>query len=147
VTPDAFFFTPFVQWGLSCEACSSLTFSRIMGRQKASALLLAGSRMTAQELESAGLVTKILPKEGFLEQVMEVARGMVKLPKESLVTNKELMMRQWREDLLEVNRVEMELLRSQARGRESKEAIASFAKAQEEKKKNNKKRRAKMAKL
>ncbi|KAF2167155.1 hypothetical protein M409DRAFT_22584 [Zasmidium cellare ATCC 36951] len=133
--PDAFFFTPFAQWGLCAEGCSSLTFTRIMGRQKASALILGGARMTAAELESAGLVTKILPKENFLEEVLKIARGIVKLPKESLKTNKELMMRNLRGELLETNRMELELLRKQARTQESLGAIAGFAAETERKKK------------
>lgn len=80
--PDAIFFTPFVKWGLCAEACSSVTFMQIMGRQKAASLILAGERMTAQELESAGLITRILdvPKEGFLEEVMKIARRVATQP-------------------------------------------------------------------
>lgn len=125
--PNAIFFTPFVQWGICAEACSSLTFKSIMGRQKASALILAGQRMTPEELERAGLITKILPQEGFLEEVLKVARGVVKLPAEALKVNKELMMRGTREGLLKANDVELEVLRKQTRGSESKNAIAAFA--------------------
>ncbi|KAK4493784.1 hypothetical protein PRZ48_014969 [Zasmidium cellare] len=132
--PDAIFFTPFAQWGLCAEGCSSLTFTRIMGRQKASALILGGARMTAAELESAGLVTKILPKENFLEEVLKIARGIVKLPKGSLKTNKDLMMRGLRGQLLETNRVELEQLRKQARTRESLGAIEGFKEETERRK-------------
>ena len=51
-----------------------------MGRQKASSLILAGERMTAQELESAGMITKILPKDGFLDEVMKIARRVAAQP-------------------------------------------------------------------
>lgn len=142
-TPDAFFFTPFVQWGLCAEACSSYTFKSIMGRQKASALILGGARITAEELERAGLVTKVLNKEKFLDDVLDVAKGMVKLPKESLKLNKELIMRGTREDLLRINEVEMETLRKQAGGKESSEAISGF-KAAQEKKKKEKEQKAKL---
>lgn len=139
--PDALFFTPFVQWGLCAEGCSSLTFMRIMGRQKASALILGGQRMTAQELESAGLVTKILPKENFLGEVLNIAQGIAKLPPNSLKTNKELMMRTLRQELLDANRIELELLKKQTRGKESLDAIAGFAAETE------KRRKEKAAKL
>ncbi|EME41458.1 hypothetical protein DOTSEDRAFT_176606 [Dothistroma septosporum NZE10] len=133
--PDALFFTPFVQWGLCAEGCSSLTFMRIMGRQKASALILGGQRMTAQELESAGLVTKILPKENFMQEVLKIAQGVAKLPPQSLKTNKELLMRNLREELLEANRTELELLKKQCRGKESLDAIAGFAAETEKRRK------------
>ena len=90
--------------------------------------------MTAAELESAGLVTKILPKENFQEEVLKIARGMVKLPKDSLRVNKELMMRTLRAELLETNRVELELLRKQARTEESLGAIRGFKEEAERRK-------------
>lgn len=142
-TPDAIFFTPFVQWGLCAEACSSYTFKNIMGRQKASALILAGARMTADELERAGLITKILAKEGFLNGVLDVAKGMIKLPKESLKLNKKLMMRGTREDLLKINEVELENLGRQTRGKESHDAIRGF-KEMTERKKKEKEQKAKL---
>ncbi|CAK3824318.1 crotonase-like domain-containing [Lecanosticta acicola] len=134
-TPDSVFFTPFVQWGLCAEGCSSTTFLRIMGRQKASALILAGSRMTAHDLDAMGLVTKILPQEGFLDGVLEIARGTARLPKQSLQVNKALMMRTSRAELLETNRVEMEALRKQARGEESRKAIGAYVAETERKRK------------
>lgn len=109
-----------------------------MGRQKASALILAGQRMTPQELDSAGLVTKIMGKEEFMESVLDVARGAVKLPPKSLLLNKELMMRGTREELLRVNEVELGVLREQTRGKESKDAIRGFAEAQARKKAQSK---------
>lgn len=94
--------------------------------------------MTAAEMESVGLVTKILPKETFVEDVLKIARGIVKLPKESLKTNKELMMRTLRGELLETNRVELELLKKQVRGQESLSAIADFAEETERRRKEKK---------
>ena len=78
--PDALYWTPFVRWGMCAEACSSFTFARIMGRQRAAALILAGERMTASELEQAGLITKTLEKEKFLEEVLQIARRVAAQP-------------------------------------------------------------------
>ena len=90
--------------------------------------------MTPQELESAGLITKILPKDGFLNKVLDVARDAVKLPPKSLKLNKELMMRGTREELLRVNEIELQHLAEQSRGSESKDAIRGFAESQAKKK-------------
>ena len=90
--------------------------------------------MTAAELETAGLITKVLPKEGFLQSVLKVARDAVKLPEKSLRLSKEMMMHGLREELLRVNERELESLRAQAKGRESKEAIRGFAESQAKKK-------------
>ncbi|KAM3421096.1 hypothetical protein BST61_g1510 [Cercospora zeina] len=147
-SPTAIFFTPFVQWGLCAEGCSSYTFPRIMGRQKASALILAGQRFGAEEMERAGLVTKVLDGEGeeFLEKVLGIVRGVAKLPKESLRFNKAVLFgEQEREELLRVNEKEMRLLGERVRMKESLDAITGFADETERKKKE--KEKEKKAKL
>ncbi|KAF2209508.1 hypothetical protein CERZMDRAFT_46871 [Cercospora zeae-maydis SCOH1-5] len=145
-SPTAMFFTPFVQWGFCAEGCSSYTFPRIMGRQKASALILAGQRFGAEEMERAGLVTKVLEGEGeeFLEKVLGIVRGVAKLPKESLKFNKGILFgEQEREELLRVNEKEMRLLGERVRMKESLIAVKGFAE-ETERKKREKEKKAKL---
>lgn len=134
-SPDAYFFTPFVQLGICAEACSSLTFAKIMGHQKAASLLLAGDRLTAQELESAGLVTKVLPKEQFLETVMKQCLRIAGMPAESLRLNKSMMMRHSRKELLEVNDFELRELSKKAKSAEARAAVDNFLAEQASRKK------------
>jgi peroxisomal 3,2-trans-enoyl-CoA isomerase len=136
-TPDAYFFTPFVQWGLCAEACSSQTLARIVGRQKASALILAGERLTAQDLEASGLITKIIDNnEGFMDAVLAVAKSILKLPADALTANKALMMSGTREALLETNRREWTEFRRLARGKECRNAVVEFERSQNQKRHN-----------
>ncbi|KIW04551.1 uncharacterized protein PV09_04305 [Verruconis gallopava] len=134
-SPDAYFFTPFVQLGICAEACSSVTFAKIMGHQKAASLLLAGDRFSAAELESAGLVTKVLPKENFLEAVLAQCYRIAKLPSESLKLNKRMMMRSCRQELLDVNDFELEELGKKARSQEARAAVEGFLADQASRKK------------
>lgn len=140
--PDAIFFTPFVKLGVCAEAGSSVTFLRIMGRQKASAMILAGERMTAQELESAGLITKILPKEGFMDEVWKIARRVAAQPPGSLEFNKRLMMEPIRGELLAANERECQGLRDRCRTDEPIEAVRAFQR--EEKARKSKSEAAKL---
>jgi peroxisomal 3,2-trans-enoyl-CoA isomerase len=133
-TSDACFSTPFVKWGLCAEACSSQTLMRTMGRQRASALILAGAKMTAHDLKLSGLVTEIFDNDGFMESVLGVARSILQLPNEALTANKKLMMAGTREMLLETNRREMIEFRRLARGKECREAVAAFTASQDRKK-------------
>ena len=128
--PDAVFFTPFAKLGLCAEACSSVTFTRALGRQKAASLLIAGDRMTAAELESAGLITKILPAEGFLEEVMKIARRVADQPPGALRANKNLMMEPMRQELLTANDHECAELRERSKTTEPREAMAAFEREQ-----------------
>jgi peroxisomal 3,2-trans-enoyl-CoA isomerase len=134
-SPDAYFFTPFVQLGICAEACSSITFAKIMGHQKAASLLLAGDRFAASELESAGLVTKVIPKEKFLDTVLDNCYRIARLPTDALTVNKSLMMRTCRQELLEANEVEMKLLNEKARSGEARTAVNNFLAEQTSKKK------------
>jgi peroxisomal 3,2-trans-enoyl-CoA isomerase len=133
--PNATFFTPFVQLGICAEAASSITFARIMGRQKAASLLLAGDRMSASELESAGLITKIVPNENFLDDVLKTCYRIASLPSDALKINKSLFMRASRQELLETNDIELQLLRERAKGPEARLAVNTFLSEQERKKK------------
>jgi Delta3-Delta2-enoyl-CoA isomerase len=102
-----------------------------MGRQRAASLILATERMTAQELESAGMITKIFSHETLLDEVMAIARRIVELPPGSLAFNKRLMMEPIRDELLAANDRECEGLRQRARTHEPREAVKAF---EEEKK-------------
>ncbi|RMZ84602.1 hypothetical protein DV737_g1090, partial [Chaetothyriales sp. CBS 132003] len=133
--PDAIFFTPFVKLGIAAEACSTVTFQRVMGRQKAAAMILAGEQLAAADLERAGLITKILPKEGFMEEVMAIAKRMAKQPPLAIAENKRLMMEPIRAELLAANERECEALRQRGRSGEPREAIRKFEEEQAAKKK------------
>ena len=136
--PDATFFTPFAKLAIAAEACSSISFTRIMGRQKAAALILGGERMAAQELESVGFITKILPKESFTEEVMKIARRIAAQPSGGLEFNKKLMMAPIREEMLAANERECQALRERCRTSEPIEALRAFEKEQQDRKKSAK---------
>ncbi|KAF9763153.1 hypothetical protein IL306_003233 [Fusarium sp. DS 682] len=132
--PDAYFFTPFVKWGLVAEACSSFAFIHALGRHKAAHLLLTGDRMTAQELESAGLISKIFLADNFLETVLNVAQKVAKLLSISLKTNKSLITFYFKDQLHRANDLEKDLFAELAAGIETKEAVKKFAEEQKAKK-------------
>ena len=132
--PQNQFFAPFVKLAIAAEACSSVSFTRVMGRQKAAAVLLAGERLTAEELESAGFITKILPKDGFMEEVMKIAKRVASSPAGGLEVNKRLMMAPIREELLAANERECEALRERCRTSEPIEAVRAFEREQKERK-------------
>lgn len=128
--PNAYFFTPFVKWGLSAEACSSFTFTHCLGRQKAAHLILAGERMTAQELESAGMISKILPKNKFLDAVLSIAQRVAQLPPISLKANKSLMTGYFKQELHQANDLEKELFETLITGSETTNAVTRFKEEQ-----------------
>jgi peroxisomal 3,2-trans-enoyl-CoA isomerase len=134
--PDAYFFTPFVKWGMTAEGASSFSFPRLMGYQKAAALFLAGDRFSAQEAERAGLVTKILPGENFLADVIGIAERIARSPPGALRATKELTRQPVRQSLLDANDRECAVLQNERAGSEEyREAIKQFKIEQERKRK------------
>ncbi|KAL1959493.1 hypothetical protein VTO42DRAFT_1938 [Malbranchea cinnamomea] len=104
--PHAYFFTPFVKWGLVPEGASSVTFPRLMGHQRAAFLCLTGERITAQEAREAGLISKILPAEDaedFLGQVVRYAATIAQQPPGALRAAKRLLKEPVQQQLLDAN--------------------------------------------
>lgn len=90
---DAFLQLPFTNLGLCPEAGSSLLLAQIVGHQRASELLLLGERFTAQKAMDYGIVNEVLPAAGYLEQALNKAHHLAKLPADSVQTTKALIKR------------------------------------------------------
>ena len=50
----------FMQLGSVPEGANSWSFPRVMGKQRANALLLASEQLNAREMYDAGLITKVI---------------------------------------------------------------------------------------
>jgi Delta3-Delta2-enoyl-CoA isomerase len=124
--PHATFHTPFMRWGLAAEGCSSVTFPLHLGHPKAAALLIAGEVMTAEELNTAGLITKVLPAEGFLDRVLEVAERMAGYSQSAIKTTRELIRGPLRGKLHEANLRECQALRERDRNNDALPNILAF---------------------
>ena len=108
-----------------------------MGRQKASRLILAGDRMSAQELESAGLISQIFPKSRFMEEVLTIAHRICAMPSEALAANKQLLARFSKSQLHEANDLETEMFSQLLQGEEPKRRVEIFKQEQELKRNGN----------
>ncbi|KAL3475733.1 ClpP/crotonase-like domain-containing protein [Aspergillus californicus] len=101
--PDAYFYTPFVKWGMVPEGASSVSFVRLMGHQRAALLCLTAERISAPEAKESGLVSKILPTERFLDEVGAIAGRLAQSSAGSLLATKRLMKHCVTQDLLDAN--------------------------------------------
>jgi Delta3-Delta2-enoyl-CoA isomerase len=115
-----------MRWGLAAEGCSSITFPKLLGYPKAAALLLAGETMTAQELDTAGMITKVLPAEGFLEKVLEVAERMASYSQSAIFTTRELLKVNLRPELHQANLREVQALRERNANNDALPNIIAF---------------------
>ncbi|EME84233.1 uncharacterized protein MYCFIDRAFT_101074, partial [Pseudocercospora fijiensis CIRAD86] len=60
---EAFFQTPFMPLGFAPEGGSSWSFPKVMGKMRANRLLIAGERVSAEEMWVSGFVTQVLGKK------------------------------------------------------------------------------------
>ena len=103
-----------------------MTFPLHLGHPKAAALLIAGEVMTAEELNTAGLITKVLPAEGFLDRVLEVAERMAGYSQSAIKTTRELIRGPLRGKLHEANLRECQALRERDRNNDALPNILAF---------------------
>ncbi|KAH8594836.1 ClpP/crotonase-like domain-containing protein [Bisporella sp. PMI_857] len=132
--PDAYFFTPFVKLGMTAEGASSVSFPRLMGHAKAAQLFLTGEQINATTAERMGIISKILPRESFMHDVLQIAHHLAQAPPGSLRVTKELMREPIRQELLDANDRECALIHGERYGSaENLAATKQFSLAQQKK--------------
>lgn len=122
----AYFYTPFTVLGLCAEGCSSYTFPKLMGRSKASEMLLLNHRMTAQEALRFNVVAELYKQEEFAAKLWPRILKFGELPIGSIQASKQLMARFELADLEEANRREVEALSKRWHTDEAMNAIVNF---------------------
>jgi enoyl-CoA hydratase/carnithine racemase len=122
---------PFSTLGLTAEGASTYTFPRIMGPQAAARFLLGAEWWPAQQCKADRLALEVWPDEGFLERVLEYARGLARLPLASLLETKALLVDPHRQAMHRANHDENEGLSRLSGGPANLEAVAAFREKRE----------------
>jgi enoyl-CoA hydratase/carnithine racemase len=122
---SARFVMPFTSLGLVPEAASSLLFPRLVGHQRASALLLLGEPMDAETAQDWGFVNQVVADATLLAVARGVASRLAALPPEAVRQTKDLI-KNGHGDV--PGRIEQELVlfRNRLRSPEAAEAFQAF---------------------
>ena len=96
---NATFSLPFTRTAQSAEGCSSFVFPSLMGSLHAKEILLFDRKLTAEEAQQSGLVTKVIDEKIFEEEKNKICQHILSLPKGSLLTSK-LLLQKWNKDTL-----------------------------------------------
>lgn len=123
---NATFALPFTRTAQSAEGCSSVIFPALMGSLRAKELLLFDRKLTVEEAQQRGLVTKILPEKSFEEEKQKICQDILSLPKGSLLTSKVLIQKWTKETLHRVNKDEVETLKQRWLTEEFVQAMMEF---------------------
>jgi enoyl-CoA hydratase len=81
---------PEIKLGVAPGMGGTQRLTRAIGKAKAMDLCLTGRMMDAVEAESAGLVARVLPAEGFLDAVLAIAAEIAAMPRQAAMLNKEM---------------------------------------------------------
>jgi enoyl-CoA hydratase/carnithine racemase len=124
-TRSARFVMPFTGLGLVPEAASSLLFPRLLGHQRASALLLLGEPLDAETALQWGFVNRMVDDAALMDTAHEIARRLASLPPQAVRLTKRLI-RHGVADVAGRMDEELTLFRERLRSPEAAEAFKAF---------------------
>jgi 2-(1,2-epoxy-1,2-dihydrophenyl)acetyl-CoA isomerase len=90
-TESASFVQSFSKIGLIPDSSGSYVLPRLIGWQKASALMMLGEKVAAEEADRLGMIYKVFPDETFSENAMNIAKFLAQMPTRGLAYTKKLL--------------------------------------------------------
>lgn len=88
---SASFIQAFSKIGLIPDSGGTHTLPRLIGWQKASALMMLGEKVTATDAERFGMLYKVFPDEIFNDEAMKIAATLAAMPTKGLAYTKKLL--------------------------------------------------------
>lgn len=98
-TKSASFIQAFSKIGLIPDSGGTYTLPRLIGMQKASALMMLGDKVTATEAERLGMIYKVVEDDDFNEEVQKIAQIMASMPTKAFSLTKKALNKTWQNSL------------------------------------------------
>jgi len=122
----ATFIQAFSKIGLVPDSAGTFFLPRLIGFQKASALMLLGDKVSAEEAEKLGMVYKVFSPEDFNAEFAVLAQHMAKMPTKALGMTKRLLNESMSNNLEEQLALESKLQIEAAQSADYEEGVAAF---------------------
>ncbi len=87
----ASFIQAFSKIGLIPDSAGTFFLPRLIGFQKASALMMLGDKVSAEQAEDLGMLYKVFPVDTFEDQVLKLASKVAQMPTKALGLTKRLL--------------------------------------------------------
>lgn len=123
---NASFIQAFSKIGLIPDSAGTFFLPRLIGFQKASALMMLGDRVSAQDAEKMGMVYKVISSENFLEEVNAIANTLANMPTKALGLTKRLLNQSMTNSLEEQLDLESKLQIEAAQSEDYAEGVDAF---------------------
>jgi len=123
---SASFIQAFSKIGLVPDSGGTFTLPRLVGMQLASALMITGDKLSAEDARGFGLVYKVFSDEELFTQSLEAAQRIALMPTQAIGLTKRLLNSSWSNTLTEQLQMEGELQVRSALSNDYKEGVSAF---------------------
>ncbi len=122
----ASFIQAFSKIGLIPDSAGTFFLPRLIGFQKATALMMLGDKVSAEEALNMGMIYKIYPSSFFEEEVMTLATTLAQMPTKALGLTKRLLNQSMTNNLDQQLALESDLQIEASSSDDYKEGVTAF---------------------
>lgn len=123
---NASFIQAFTKIGLIPDSGGTYLLPRLVGLQKATALMMLGEKLSAVEAERWGLIYKVFPDEGFTDAAFSLARQLAQMPTRALAYTKQALQASLDNNLPQQLQLEARLQRAAGETNDYREGLSAF---------------------
>lgn len=123
---SASFIQAFSKIGLIPDSGGTYLLPRMVGRQKATALMMLGDRISATEAEAMGMIYKVCSDNTFADEAMAIAKKLAQMPTIGLGLTKRALNHSFTNDLTTQLAIEEQLQSAAAQTEDYQEGVAAF---------------------
>ena len=123
---DAVFIQAFSKIGLIPDSGATYFLPRLIGIQKATALMMTGEKISAQEALNMGMIYKVYVKDEFEKNSWDLAKNLANMPTKGLALTKKLLNTSYLNTLDKQLENEMEFQKIAGDSFDYKEGVAAF---------------------
>ena len=123
---SASFIQAFSKIGLIPDSGGTFFLPRLIGFQKASAIMMLGDKIAAEEAERIGMIYKFFPDNIFIEEAIKIATALSELPTNALAYTKQAFNKSFEQNLQQQLQTEDDLQQKAALTKDFKEGVFSF---------------------
>ena len=120
------FIQAFSKIGLIPDSAGTFFLPRLIGLQKATALMMLGDKVTAQEAESLGMIYKCFPADIFEDEVLKMAITLANMPTKAIGLTKRLMNQSLTNNLEQQLQLESDLQIEASSTNDYSEGVSAF---------------------
>ncbi len=125
-TASATFIQAFSKIGLIPDSGGTYFLPRLIGRQRATALMMLGDKVSAEEAAAMGMIYKAFPDDSFAEEVQKIANKLAKMPTKGLGYTKRALNHSLTNDLTTQLAIEEQLQSAAGLTTDYKEGVQAF---------------------